>query len=131
MAKQETAGAALGASPASSEDEGITLIFISYSHKDDRFRDELDAHLSNLKQQNIVRSWHDRRIMAGTDWLHQIDESLESARLILLLISPAFMRSDYCTGIEMKRALSRHENGTARAIPVLLRPVDWENSPFA
>jgi HEAT repeat protein/DNA-binding NarL/FixJ family response regulator len=78
-----------------------------------------------------VRSWHDRRITAGTDWQHQIDKSLESARLILLLISPAFMRSDYCTGIEMKRALRRHADGTARAIPVLLRPVDWENSPFS
>ncbi|MEB3318480.1 MAG: hypothetical protein VKO39_10135, partial [Cyanobacteriota bacterium] len=41
-------------------------------------------------------------------------------------VSPGFLASAYCNGIELKRALERHERGEARVIPVLLKPVDWE-----
>ena len=108
-----------------------TSIFIGYSYKDAMLRHGLDTHLANLKRQKIVRSWHDRRITAGTEWLKEIDEHLESARIILWLISADFIASDYCYGFEMKRALERHEEGTARVIPVLLRPVNWQGAPFA
>jgi len=61
----------------------------------------------------------------------RIDENLESADIVLLLVSPAFLASDYCHEVEMQRALARHEEGTARVIPVILRPCDWQHSPFA
>jgi hypothetical protein len=128
---QETTGPLQQFSRDASADNGISLVFISYSHKDEELRYELDMHLSNLKSQNLVRSWHDQKVTAGTDWLKQIDVHLESARVILLLVSPDFMASHYCYGIEMKRALERHAAGTARVIPVLLRPVDWDGAPFA
>lgn len=128
---QKTVGTIHGPSRAASVDEGIAILFLSYSHKDERFRDELETHLSPLKRKNGVTCWHDRRITAGAEWLGQIDEHLESARVILLLVSPDFMASDYCYDREVKRALERHEAKTARVIPVLLRPVYWESSPFA
>jgi TIR domain len=74
--------------------------------------------------------WHDRKIGAGTEWKGQIDAHLESAELILLLVSPDFLASDYCYDVELKRALKRHEAGTARVIPIILRPVDWHSAPF-
>jgi TIR domain/CHAT domain len=106
-------------------------IFISYSHKDDDLREELVIQLSNLKRQGKINAWHDRAIEAGEEWETQIKSNLESAQIILLLISPPFMASDYCYDIEMERAIARHNEGTARVIPILLRPCDWKDSPFS
>jgi len=105
----------------------------SYSHKDEALRDELEEHLSLLKRQGYIVGWHDRRIGAGKEWKDQLDKNLEEAQIILLLISPSFLASDYCYDIETKRALERHDKGEATVIPVLLRPVDvdWEGAPFA
>lgn len=105
-------------------------IFISYSHKDEDLKNELEKHLAGLKREKLIESWHFRMIMPGTEWGKEIDEHLEKAHIILLLISPDFMASDYCYDIEVKRALERHEAGEARVIPIILRPTDWETTPF-
>ena len=106
-------------------------VFVSYSHKDETYREELDAHLSNLRRQGIIAEWHDRKISPGADWASEIDDNLNTAQIILLLVSSDFMNSDYCYGVEMKRALERNDAKEARVIPIILRPVDWENAPFA
>lgn len=107
----------------------ITLFF-SYSHKDEDFRNELETHLALLKRQGIISAWHDRRITAGSDFNHAISTELESSQIILLLVSAHFLASDYCYEKEMKRALEKHEDGTAVVIPVILHPCDWHSSPF-
>src|SRR5215472_8171762 len=105
-------------------------VFYSYAHEDEALRNELNKHLSILQRLGLISSWHNRQIVAGTDWAKAIDTHLETASLILLLISSDFLASDYCYGIEMKRALSRHKANKARVIPLLLRPVSWEGAPF-
>ena len=106
-------------------------VFFSYSHKDERYREELIKALGILKRQGVVREWHDRMIAAGTEWKGQIDDHLNTAGVILLLISADFVASDYCYDVEMARALERHDKGEARVIPVILRPVDaWHEAPF-
>ncbi|HEX8599492.1 MAG TPA: toll/interleukin-1 receptor domain-containing protein [Chloroflexia bacterium] len=102
-------------------------VFYSYAHKDEDLRDELDKHLSALKIQGVISGWHDRNINAGTEWEQQISEHLNSADIILLLVSSYFLGSAYCVSKEMKRALERHTSGEARVIPIILRPVDWED----
>lgn len=71
------------------------------------------------------------KISAGTEWKDQIDARLDSADLILLLVSPDFLASDYCYDVELQRALERHIAGEARVIPIIVRPVDWHEAPFA
>ena len=105
-------------------------IFYSYSHRDTKLRDELEKHLSILKRQGHIEAWHDRQISAGREWAGDIDKKLNSADLILLLISADFLASDYCYDIEMKRAMERYENGEALVIPIILRPVDWRGGVF-
>lgn len=106
-------------------------VFYSYAHEDERLRKQLEKHLSLLRRQGMIAEWHDRKIVPGTDWTHAIDEQLSTASVILLLISPDFLASDYCYGVEMGCALERHAAGEARVIPILVRPVDWESAPFA
>ncbi|HCF87188.1 MAG TPA: hypothetical protein DEV72_18535 [Ktedonobacter sp.] len=105
-------------------------IFFSYSHKDQRFRDQLETHLSLLKREGYVSSWHDRKIGAGEEWAGQIDDHLNTAQIILLLISADFMASEYCYSKELKRAMERHSAGEASVIPVILRHCDWHTAPF-
>jgi hypothetical protein len=105
-------------------------IFYSYSHKDELYREELETHLSLLKRKGVINGWHDRRIVAGNEWKGEIDAHLESAEIILLLISPDFIASDYCYDKEMMRAVERHKEGKARVIPIILRVCDWQDSPF-
>jgi TIR domain len=112
-------------SPASIE------VFYSYAHEDEELVKELRKHLSILKRQGMIREWYDREITAGTDWKGQLDQHLNSAGVILLLVSADFLASDYCYDVEMTRALERHDQGEARVIPVLLRMVDgWQLTPF-
>src|SRR5260370_26438550 len=102
-------------------------IFFCYAHEDENLLKKLKLQLTPIQRQGLVEIWHDRDISAGTDWEREIIEQLNSAQIILLLISPDFMASDYCYGIEMKRALERHNRKEARVIPVILRPVHWED----
>src|SRR5262245_47183559 len=80
-------------------------LFCSYSHKDEALREELDTHLALLRRRGVLNPWHDRRIAASDDWKESIDGHLESADIVLLLISPDFMASDYCYDVEMTRAM--------------------------
>jgi hypothetical protein len=110
---------------------GPVEVFYSYSHKDDDLRERLVTHLKLLQRQGVIKGWHDRLISAGTEWEGQIDHYLESAQIILLLISADFLASDYCYDKEMTRALARHEAGEARVIPIILKSVDWTGAPFS
>jgi len=109
----------------------MATLFFSYSHRDETLRDELEIHLAMLKRQGVITAWHDQRIGAGKEFGKEIDHYLEKAEIILLLVSPDFLASDYCYDLEMARALDRHRNGEARVIPVILRPCDWHSAPFA
>ena len=105
-------------------------LFYSYAHEDEALREMLEKHLKLFQRQGLLASWCDRQIDAGSDWQHAIDEHLETASLILLLISPDFLASDYCYELEMQRALERQQAGQARVIPIILRPCDWQRTPF-
>jgi hypothetical protein len=108
----------------------MAKLFFSYSHRDADLRDELETHLAPLKREGVLDTWHDRRIGAGKEFANEISRHLEEANIILLLVSPYFIASDYCYDIEMKRAMERHENGDSRVIPVILEPCDWQKLPF-
>ena len=105
-------------------------LFFSYSHADENYRNQLETHLSALKRQGLIATWHDRRITAGSHVGETIDANLNAAEVILLLISPDFINSDYCYERELARAMERHEKGEARVIPVILRPCDWHSLSF-
>lgn len=98
-------------------------IFFCYAREDEILRKGLEKQLRALMRQGLIDVWYDREISAGTEWERELDKQLNTAQIILLLVSPDFMDSDYCYGVEMKRAMERHEQGDAHVIPIILRPV--------
>jgi internalin A len=107
----------------------VSIVF-SYSHKDEALRDQLAAHLKILERNQVISSWHDRKILSGDEWKDEIDTNFQRADLILLLASADFIASDYCFEIEMKGALERHKKKEASVIPVIIRPCRWQSAPF-
>lgn len=105
-------------------------IFCCYAREDQLFLQQLKTHLMPLQWQRLITLWADTDINAGWEWEKEIEKHLETAHMILLLISPDFMASEYCYSKEMKRAVERHERGEARVIPVILRPCLWQQAPF-
>ncbi|MGV7962717.1 toll/interleukin-1 receptor domain-containing protein [Photorhabdus tasmaniensis] len=108
----------------------MTSLVFSYSHVDEALRNELEKHLSPLKRMGRITTWHDRRIVPGQEFEHQIDLYFSQANIILLLISSDFIASDYCYQVEMTNALERHKRGEAVVIPVILRECAWHQLPF-
>lgn len=106
-------------------------IFFSYVHQDESLREQFNVHLGNLQRQSVIQQWHDRQILPGTEWDGAVHAHLHTADIILLLLSADFMASNYCWDIEVKQALKRHEAEVACVIPVLLRPVDWQDCLFS
>lgn len=106
-------------------------LFISYSHRDETLKQQLDKHLASLKRQKVIESWHDRKLEAGMQWANQIDENLDQADIILLLISPDFIYSNYCSDVEMEQAIQQHDAREAIIVPIILEPCDWKWLPVS
>lgn len=104
-------------------------ILYCYARKDEKLRDELALHLEPLKRAERITTWYDRQIEPGMDWNNEINVHLSTAHIILLLISPHFLASNYCYSVEMEQALKRHQSGEVRVIPIILEPADWQHTP--
>lgn len=108
----------------------MATLFLSYSHKDEEAMGLLETHLQSMVRRGLLESWHDRRIDPGSEIKDEISANLEKADIIALLVSPYFIASDYCYNVEMKRALDRHEAGSAVVIPIILEYCNWHSLPF-
>jgi hypothetical protein len=107
-------------------------VFFSYSREDKSLRDKLEKHLISLRRQGVISLWHDREIVAGSEWEEEIDRHMRTADIILLLVSPDFVASKYCYEVELPDAMARHEAEEAYVVPILLRPTaGWKNLSFA
>jgi len=105
-------------------------VFLSYSHRDEKLRQALSAHLAPLKRSRLIQVWDDREISGGLEFNPAIATALQNADLILLLVSSDFLNSEYAVSVELKTAMVRHESGSARVLPIILRPCYWQSSPF-
>ena len=106
-------------------------IFYSYSHKDAELRQTLATFLAPLKQKGKIVEWYDRQIRPGADWNKEISSELDSANLILLLVSADFLASDYCDGVEVEKAMTRLKRKEVEVVPILLRQCLWKESRFS
>ncbi|NUN99919.1 MAG: SUMF1/EgtB/PvdO family nonheme iron enzyme [Saprospiraceae bacterium] len=103
-------------------------LFIAYSRKDSAFLDELRVQLTPLERSGKARIWYDGKIEPGVVWETAIRDNLHSADIILLLVSADAIASDYFYDKELADALARHAAGTARVVPLIVRPCVWQET---
>jgi hypothetical protein len=105
-------------------------VFLSSARSDQSLLDKLVEHLSIMEREGLIHLWNDCNVSPGIDWRSLVRSHLQIAQLILFLISPAFITSDFWDSQEMEDLLKRHERGEVRIIPILLRPVEWNKAPL-
>ena len=101
-------------------------VFISYSHKDEIWKDRLLPQLKTLQQLDRIVVWDDRKIDAGDKWYPEIKEAMEKAQVAICLISPNYLASDFCVKEEVPFLLQRCEKEGVILIPILIKPCLWE-----
>lgn len=109
--------------------ERMKKLFISYSHKDEEFKDELVTMLAGLQRQGIIEPWQDRQIEAGTEWLKVIEKAMEDCNIAVLLISSDFIASPFIQDKELARLFQRRLTQGLRVIPIIVRPCLWQQEP--
>jgi TIR domain len=105
-------------------------VFISYSHKDEVWKDRLAKQLDVLNKQGLLDVWEDRQIGAGAEWLKEIEAAIERASLAVLLVSADFLTSPFILGKEVPRLLERRSAEGLEIFPILVRPCVWQEVPW-
>lgn len=116
--------------PVSPQTQRAIKVFISYSHVDEKLKDQLLNHLGPLKRLGIIDEWNDRKIKVGDSWSEEISTNLASADIVILLVSVDFINSEYCYEKEFEIALKRHEERSTVIVPVIGRSCMWKELPF-
>lgn len=106
-------------------------MFISYSHKDESYVDDLKKHLITLKRRNILDEWHDRELIVGDTFDSEIKDKLANADLVAFLVSVDFINSWYCYNVELQDTLQRLTNNTVRIIPIIIRHCKWQDTELS
>jgi hypothetical protein len=102
-------------------------IFISYSHKDDRWRRLLSEQLQVLEREGLVQLWDDQKLHAGENWRESLYQQLLEAQIAILMISPSFLTSDFIRDVEVATLFERCEKeGGTILYPLLIRPCPYE-----
>jgi hypothetical protein len=101
-------------------------IFISYSHKDEEWKERVESHLGVLARQGLLDFWSDRKIDVGDEWFSAIEKEINQADAAILLISANFLNSDFILKEEVSRLLERRRNGGMRIIPLIIKPCAWK-----
>jgi hypothetical protein len=101
-------------------------VFISYSHKDEVWKDRLVTHLGVLQQESILDLWDDRRIGAGGNWYQKIQEAIAKAKVAVILVSADFLTSNFILSEEVPHLLERRDKEGLRIFPVIIRPCAWK-----
>lgn len=96
-------------------------IFISYSHKDVKFKDMLVPHLKVYAQQSNANYWDDTMIGHG-EWKKQIEEALKRSNIAILLISDHFLCSDFIIDNELPTILKKAESEGTSIVSIVVRP---------
>ena len=99
-------------------------VFVSYSHRDRDWLECLLTHLAVLERRQLIHTWSDTRIAIGADWQGEIENALGSSRVAVLLVSPAFLASDFIWREEMPRIMEHRKNGM-EVLPLIIRPCAW------
>ena len=99
-------------------------VFLSYSHKDEVWKDRLKNHLGILEAEGLLDIWDDRRIEVGADWFEEIQEAMACASVAVLLVSADFLTSKFILGEEVPKLLARRSGEGLSVMPVIVIVVE-------
>ena len=105
-------------------------VFISYSHNDKKWRDDLDMHLKPYLRGGSIVSWSDQQIVPGSNWFREIQSALTNSKIAVLLVSPDFLASDFIHEHELGPLLKEAEQGGVKILWVPIRNSAYKRTPL-
>jgi len=114
---------------ASSEKLARTKVFVSYSHKDTKWLQRLQVHLSPLERSGLVELWDDTQILPGMKWFDEIKRALDSTKVAVLLVSADFLASKFIAEDELPQLLKAAEIDGAKIMPIIVGPSLFSSTP--
>ena len=109
-------------------DAGPVTLFYAYSHKDTKLCGRLEDTLAILERDGVIKQWHDTDTIPGEIWSKEIEARLQSAELVLLILSIGFLASEFCAR-EAAVAMQRHDDGGNVVVPIVLKLVSVADAP--
>src|SRR5579864_4973906 len=113
-----------------SNPDQVIRIFVSCAEEDTEFLHGLERQLSSLRREGLIKCYNRYELSPGIEWRQKAKEYLHAADIVLLLVSPFFVSSDYCYGEEAVLAMAQHNSGKTHVIPIIVRPIEWERLVF-
>jgi hypothetical protein len=101
-------------------------IVIAYASNDESLANKIQHLLAPLEKKNLIRVQKDK--IRTKD--QRVSKGFNLAEIILLLVGPEFLDSDYCYCGEMRWAVARHIEGKTYLLPIILRAASWQRTPF-
>jgi hypothetical protein len=105
-------------------------VFISYSHQDNRWRERLVMALKPYARNKQIELFDDRSIQAGAEWRPTLDKEMARANVAVLLVTSAFLASDFIANAELPRILKRAKEGGLTVVWVPVSASAWEQTPI-
>ena len=102
-------------------------VFISYASEDRAYAQALIGHFAILRRTGTIDTWYDQELKAGAAWDTTIRAELKAADIILLLLSPDFLNSEYIWDVELSEAITRRDAEDTRVVPIIVRPCGWRD----
>lgn len=103
-------------------------VFVSYSHKDKRFLEELRVHMKPLEQAGRMTVWSDQQINPGDKWFSEIKKALVASKVVVMLLTPNFLASDFIREHELGPVLEEAEAGGARILWIMVRACSYQET---
>jgi hypothetical protein len=99
-------------------------IFVAYSHKDKKWLDRIEIHLTPLQKKGQLTIWNDTQLIPGSHWEEEIHYQLKKASVAVLLVSADFLASKFISEVELPNILSSERERGLDVIPVFVSPAD-------
>ncbi len=104
-------------------------LFLSYSHKDEKYVEEIRKDLILMERNGLIRTWYDRSLQAGERWEESTLHELKTSDIIICQLSRDFLASDFCVLTELDTAIKRKLEGEAELIAYVLKECGWKEVP--
>jgi hypothetical protein len=106
-------------------------VFCSYAREDEAVQRALQDHLAPLRDEKVIDDWYDDRVLPGARWNDQIAAALERSRLVLFIVTPDLLASQYVRDVELPKSLALERANRCQIVPIIARATDWGDSPLA
>jgi len=103
-----------------------SVVFVSYSHHDEKEKEALLSHLGMLQHAGLIDLWSEDRIQGGSDWEQEIQQAMNRASVAILLISANYLNTPFILSRQIPVLLKRRKSEGLIIFPIIAKACAWQ-----